>query len=300
LNILILGSEGFIGRHAVRHFLQKGFTVHGCDIVGSNSADYRYLDLSGNPKAIENLFQQTPLFACINASGNGDVGYSLKSPLSDFESNVFNVARILDAIRRYSPSCIYMHISSAAVYGNPKALPVSESALIEPLSPYGWHKWMSELICREYAQLYGVKSVILRPFSVFGPGLRKQLFWDVHRKYLSASDAIELWGTGQESRDFIYISDLVSAMEIILENGSHSGEIYNVASGTETSVQDAVSQFLSCFEKNIRLNFNQQVRAGDPLNWCADISRLKGLGFKSKVSFGDGISQVGTWLKNLS
>jgi len=300
LNILVLGSEGFIGRHIVRYFLHKGFNVFGCDLVELRSADYHYLDLSRKPEAINELFKNELFLACINASGNGDVGYSLKYPLNDFESNTYHVARLLDSIRIHSPDCIYMHISSAAVYGNPKMLPVSESATIEPLSPYGWHKWMSEIICREYAQLHKVKAVILRPFSVYGPGLKKQLFWDVHRKYLSGKDTMELWGTGQESRDFIYITDLVRAMDLVLEKGTHSGEVYNIGSGWETTVADAVGELLSCFDRNIELTFNQQVRVGDPLNWKADISLLEKLGFKSEMPFSEGIKQVGTWLNNLS
>jgi len=83
---------------------------------------------------------------------------------------------------KFNNKCKYLHISSAAVYGNPKQLPVKETDNCQPLSPYGWHKWMSELICQEYFRLYNIRSLIVRPFSVYGPGLRKQLFWDLYGK----------------------------------------------------------------------------------------------------------------------
>jgi UDP-glucose 4-epimerase len=299
MKILILGSEGFIGQHLVRYYVEQEWIVTGCDLTETKSGNYDYYKISLLSNDIDRLFEQGSFDACINAAGSGNVGYSIQFPLSDFESNVYAVTKILDSLRAHNRECTYLHISSAAVYGNPQKLPVKETDPANPLSPYGWHKWMSELLCREYTRLFGLKTVILRPFSVYGPGLRKQLFWELHQKYNLAKDHIELWGTGKESRDFIFIKDLVLAIDAVLKHGDHSGEVYNIASGRETSIEEIASSLLSCYTRKLQIKFNQQVRPGDPLNWRADISRLERLGFKPSFSTDQGIRQVAEWLNAL-
>jgi len=299
MKILILGSEGFIGQHLVRYYLKQQCRVTGCDLVETKSDDYSYYKISLLSNDTDRLFETNAFDACINAAGSGNVGYSISFPVSDFESNVYAVSKVLDSLRVHNPSCKYVHISSAAVYGNPKKLPVNEHDGINPFSPYGWHKWISELLCREYTNLFGLKTVILRPFSVYGPGLKKQLFWELYQKFSKAEDSVELWGTGMESRDFIFITDLVIAIDIILKKGDHSAAVYNVGSGYETTIQQISKEFLSCFRRKVQLTFNQQVRPGDPLNWRADISRLEQLGFTPSYSLENGIREVANWLNSL-
>lgn len=299
MKIVILGSEGFIGRHLVHYYTEQKWDVTGCDLVETKSGEYTYFKVSLLSNDLDRLFEGKSFDVCINAAGSGNVGYSINFPLSDFESNVYAVTKVLDSLRVNNLSCIYVHISSAAVYGNPVKLPVHEEDMVNPLSPYGWHKWMSELLCKEYTRLFGLKTVILRPFSVYGPGLRKQLLWELHQKYIRAKDMIELWGTGRESRDFIYIKDLVIATDIVLKRGNHSGEVYNIATGYETTIQDIALELLSCHDRKMKLNFNQQVKPGDPLNWRADISRLEQLGFQPSFSLETGIRQVANWLNGL-
>jgi nucleoside-diphosphate-sugar epimerase len=115
-------------------------------------------------------------------------------PLNDFEANCLDTFKILESIRNFSPSTKFLYISSAAVYGNPKRLPVRETDGIDPISPYGWHKYYGELMGHEYTSLYGLKTSSVRPFSVYGPGLRKQLFWDLFLKSRQ-TNKIDLFGT---------------------------------------------------------------------------------------------------------
>ncbi len=300
MKILILGSEGFIGQYLIQYYLEMKWEVTGCDLVESKSADYEYYKISLLSNDVDRLFISNSFDACINAAGSGNVGYSISFPLSDFEANVYAVSKVLDSLRIHNPTCVYAHISSAAVYGNPQKLPVNEDDTINPLSPYGWHKWMSELLCKEYTRLFGLKTVILRPFSVYGPGLKKQLFWELHQKYLKAKDSIELWGTGKESRDFLYISDLIIAIDVILQKGNHTGAVYNIGSGYDSTIQDITHKLLSSYSRKIQIKFNQKVRPGDPLNWRADISRLEQLGFKPSFSLEKGIREVANWLNSLS
>lgn len=300
MKILILGSEGFIGRHLTESATKQGWSVVGCDLIEAGATAYQYHKISLLSADLELLFSEHEYDFCINAAGSGSVPYSLTHPLSDFEANVSSVIHVLEAIRRFNPSCCYLHISSAAVYGNPGQLPIKESDPLGPLSPYGWHKKISEQLCLEYFQQFGIRSAITRPFSVYGPGLRKQLFWDVCQKLLKAQGSLELWGTGKESRDFIYVEDLVQAIWSILENGEMQAEIYNVATGVETTIEDVVRLFVEALKKDVKVIFNQKVRPGDPLHWRADISRLSDLGFSPRFSLGGGIEATAKWISAFS
>jgi UDP-glucose 4-epimerase len=300
MNVLILGSEGFIGRYLVRHYIGQNCNVTGCDQLVSGNNSYTFHKLSLLNSDLDRLFSTGSFDICIDAAGSGNVGFSLSNPLEDFEANMFAVARVLDNIRKYNPSCIFLQISSAAVYGNPAKLPVQETDSVNPLSPYGWHKLMSEMLCKEYTQVFGLKTVIVRPFSVYGPGLKKQLMWEVHQKYLQGQGTIELWGSGEETRDFIYITDLVAALDIIIKKGRHSADIYNISSGREMSILDISTLLISHFHEPPKVKFNQQTRPGDPLHWRADIGKLMNLGFAPAVVPEEGIRQMATWLNSLT
>ena len=300
-SILILGSEGFIGNWLARYFAGKGYNVSGCDIIERPIRnDYSYLKISSSGSSWKEILSKTTYDFCINAAGNGNPAVSMTHPFLDFEANTLETIKILEGIRLSKSSCKYLHLSSAAVYGNPKKLPVTEDSAPSPLSPYGWHKLMAEQLCREYAEIYGLHTIIVRPFSVYGPGLRKQLFWDIHQKMESGLSEIELWGTGNESRDFIYIDELAEAIQQIIFHSESKFELYNVGSGTETTVRDAIQQFIDSRGRNVKAVFNNKTREGDPLNWRADISKLNSIGFQPKVTLKDGLSEINNWLNRLT
>lgn len=294
-----MGSEGFIGSHVIKYLKDRGWELFGCDLYDVPTQDYRYTKISRLSPEWEEIIVSTPFDVCVNAAGSGSVPYSITHPFNDFESNAIDTMRILDYIRRHRPSCKYLHISSAAVYGNPVALPVREDAPAEPLSPYGWHKLIAEQLCYEYTEFFHLKTAIIRPFSVYGPGLHKQLFWDTYQKYLSGNGTIELWGTGRESRDFVYIEDLAQAIFCILERAPMNGEIYNIASGEETTIQEAIDLFLGFFDRPCISRFNQKVREGDPLNWRADIGKITSLEFRSAVPIREGLKRTCQWMQSL-
>jgi UDP-glucose 4-epimerase len=301
MNILVLGSEGFIGKNVVSYYLVKGYSIFGADLYDVGSQPYHYVKVSRLSPAYDELLNSYRFDVCINAAGSGSVPYSMTHPVSDFESNSLDTMRLLDGIRRYQPKCKYLHISSAAVYGSPAILPVKESAAQKPLSPYGWHKLTAELICQEFTTVFGIPTVVVRPFSVYGPGLKKQLFWDIFRKEKdSFGGSVELWGVGTESRDFIYISDLVKAFDTIIKNALFHGEVFNVASGSEVLIKDAASIFLSSLGVSNGISFNGNVREGDPQNWLADVSKLKNIGFQAETSMEEGLNKLAVWLKDQS
>ena len=293
MNIMIIGSEGFIGSNLRNYFIDKGENVFGADILEVPAgAVYTYIKVSRLSAQWEEVLAHTDFDVCINAAGSGNVSYSVTHPVIDFEANTLDVIRILDSLRKYQPSCRYLHISSAAVYGNPAELPVKESAALAPVSPYGFHKMMSEIICKEYSTLFEMAAAIIRPFSVYGIGLKKQLLWDTCKKLMS-SDDITLFGTGEETRDFIHISDFVSVIGLLLQNGSFTGTVYNVASGTETAVRDIAAVFEKQYGKKI--TFSGERKPGDPVHWKADITSIKKIGFEPKADLEQHVTEYIRW-----
>jgi len=303
MKILIFGSEGFIGSHLVSFFKTRGAEVFSADIVLKQELNYFLI----NPEIPDFAFifrsQPFPFDVCINASGAANVQLSFAHPALDFSLNAFNVYNILEALRQKNPRCKFINLSSAAVYGNPAQLPVKETDGIGPVSPYGYHKWYSELICRQFHQLYGMPALNVRIFSAYGEGLKKQLFWDVYQKALAVKgktdNSIRLFGTGNETRDFIHVTDICSALDKIVGHAQFVGEVINVASGIEIRVKDAVILFIKELGYKIQIDFGGEVKKGDPLHWRADISNVKKFGFEPGISIESGIERIAQWMKNL-
>tara|TARA_R110002095_G_scaffold211309_1_gene199350 strand:+ start:4562 stop:5425 length:864 start_codon:yes stop_codon:yes gene_type:complete len=287
MKILIIGSKGFIGSHCVEYF-SKTHDVWQCDVV-SDYVSSNYFTIDATNADFNDIFQKQIFDFCINCSGAASVPDSIKNPQRDFNLNVLNVYKQLDSIRKYNPDCKYINFSSAAVYGNPKSLPIIEDAEINPISPYGYHKRMAEKICEEFYETFKISTCSLRVFSAYGPGLQKQLFWDLNKKSLNKT--VELFGTGNESRDFIYITDLVEAVNCVILNSIFEAEILNIASGKEVIIKNVVGTFYSFFNKEIQYKFLGNKREGDPSNWKADISKIKNYGFTPKVSIDMGLKK---------
>ena len=178
MKILVVGSKGFIGSHCVDYFSQNN-EVWGCDVV----LDYNipnYISIDSVDSDFLEVFQSNKFDVCINCSGAANVPFSLEKPFNDFKLNALNVIKLLEAIRIHSPECKFITMSSAAVYGNPESLPIVENQKKEPVSPYGFHKVISELVCKEYSKFWNIKTCCLRVFSAYGPRLKKQLLWDLN------------------------------------------------------------------------------------------------------------------------
>ncbi len=293
MKVLVLGSEGFIGGHTVEYFQSLGHHVTKADIQLKEEPDYLLI----NPESQDfgALFSHAKYDVCINATGVANVQLSFSSPALDFSLNTANVYYILDGIRIHCPECKFINISSAAVYGNPSRLPIDESAAIRPVSPYGRHKAYSEQVCREFFELFNIPTISVRVFSAYGEGLRKQLFWDLYKKAAGNRGTITMFGSGSETRDFIYIKDLVHALNCVIGKGEFNGGVINVASGVETPVREAVDLFMEAFPHKAGISYLGSNKIGDPLNWRADISRLHALGFEAQYSLRQGIHNFVKW-----
>ena len=295
-NVLITGANGFIGSNLMKYFSEKGHSVTGWNRQKTDTCIA--IDMSDIPLMREKI-KALQLDIIIHCAGSADVSKSVKDPLMDYESNVTITHNLLEAVLESSqnkPRIVFL--SSAGVYGNPKSLPVTENQEYRPLSPYALHKVMCEQLCLFYHDIHNLDVKIARIFSAYGSGLRKQIFWDMHRKSRDTG-RLDMFGTGNESRDYIHISDLTKALYLLATKESDE-IVFNVAGGAETTIRFATECFADAvgIDRN-SISFNGFVREGDPLNWVADISRLQKLGFKPSKPFEEGIQEFCAWAKSL-
>ncbi len=290
---IVIGGAGFLGTYICKHLLEKDWQVvsvgrgHTTDAKLVHHAwelpDSRLSDL---------LIEQKPGL-CIHCAGRASVAMSVVDPLGDFHCNAVLTATILDTIRRSDLDCAFLTISSASVYGNPERLPIREEDFLSPVSSYGYHKYVEELLCREYATLHGLKTAALRVFSAYGAGLRRQVVWDIACKIREVQNGIiKLRGTGSESRDFVNAQDVALAVEAIISKGPLRGEAYNVAAGVEVPIRDLALKMIELSESNSTIEFDGVAPDGYAHRWHADILRLKRLGFKPRVRLEDGLREV--------
>ena len=298
MKILVIGSKGFIGCSVYNFFKQKKHEVFGCDVV-TDYVDKNYIQIDATNSDYHHIFEKINITICINCSGAASVPLSLEFPLKDFSLNTLNVFKILEAIRTYQPKCKFINLSSAAVYGNPESLPISEDAVLRPLSPYGIHKMQAEQICKSYYDYYQIPTCFVRIFSAYGNGLKKQLLWDLYTKF-SVGKTVELYGTGSETRDFIHIDDVVNALNLIIHNSTFTGEAINLANGEEHSIRFIAELYKSNLQSNQSVAFNARIKVGDPLHWKADISKLKKMGYSSTMSIEQGVKDYISWVKTLN
>ncbi len=296
--VLITGAAGFLGRYIARQFGSAGWRVVGVDTAPADSvylrpgATYHQLPLP-DPAFAELLAAERPS-TCVHCAGRASVPLSMESPDLDFRGNTVLTFDVLDALRRHVPGCRFLLLSSAAVYGNPISLPVLETQPIAPLSPYGFHKRQCELLCEEFARVFGLHTTTVRIFSAYGPGLRRQVIWDICERVLRGGK-LTLRGTGNESRDFIHAADVARALELLARLSPGKAEIYNLATGREVTIRELANEVTAFLRPETEVVFDGTVRAGDPLNWRADVSKISALGFTPAISLEQGIRTVATW-----
>ncbi|NEQ23019.1 MAG: NAD-dependent epimerase/dehydratase family protein [Microcoleus sp. SIO2G3] len=299
-SLLVTGVAGFIGRYVARHFSEQGWSVLGIDNSPpenapiANLSAYHRLQLPD--AALNGLLQEYSPQVCIHCAGRASVGLSLTDPAADFYASAALTFEILNALRLNVPSCRFIFLSSAAVYGNPESLPVSETQPSAPLSPYGFHKWQSEQLCLEFAKVYGLPTASLRIFSAYGPGLRRQVLWDICQKVIT-QNSLTLQGTGKESRDFIHALDIARALGVVATSAPMQGEVYNLGSGQEIAIVQLTNMVLEALDADCSPEFDGVVPAGTPLNWQADISKLQALGFTPSVALERSVKTFANWCR---
>jgi UDP-glucose 4-epimerase len=298
--VLITGVGGFIGRYVARHFTEQGWSVIGTDNSPPENAPLAnlnaYHQLRLPAPSLANLLHEYAPQVCIHCAGRASVGLSVADPTADFYSNTLLTLEMLDALRVHASKCRFIFLSSAAVYGNPQSLPISEEQPTQPLSPYGFHKLQGEQLCLEFSKIYGMSTASVRIFSAYGPGLRRQVMWDICQKAI-LQNSVDLQGTGQESRDFIHALDIAKALLLIATKAPMHGEVYNLATGEEVTIEVLASKILTSLEYRNPPHFDGIVPVGNPLNWQADITRLQALGFSPTVPLDLGLKTFTNWCR---
>ena len=281
MRILITGISGFIGGSFGRYAAEAGHTVMGAGRSREAGKHWHglYTGLD-DPGDVADLIRDFLPDVLVQAAGSASVGASLENPLHDFRGSVQTCAEFLDAVRRSGRNPLVVIPSSAAVYGNPAFLPVSEEASLQPISPYGFHKAASELLAREFSKCFGLKIMICRFFSVFGPAQRRLLVWELYQQLAGPEQTTWLAGTGEETRDFLHIEDLTTALLGLIENSPAAAReclVVNIASGTETSVLTLAETLRDLVAPEKQISCRGHLRENDPLRWWADTDRLQTL-----------------------
>ncbi|MHB8120728.1 MAG: NAD-dependent epimerase/dehydratase family protein [Desulfuromonadaceae bacterium] len=298
------GAGGFLGSHIAHYF---GAAGHAIAAVGRFNTTPAFASLYPNlwklcgmtlPDArfIEVIKEFKPDLL-VHCAGTASVGDSVLDPYGDFQRTVEVCAFTLEAVRKHVPDCRFILLSSAAVYGNPQQLPISEDAPCKPVSPYGYHKLMCESLVEEYSQLHGLNTTILRIFSAYGERLSKQVVYDLCCKFSDpSSEYLEVFGTGEETRDFIHAIDVAKAIECVYR--SKSSGVFNIGSGCQMSVDHLVQLLKNIFSSTKTTHYTNSTRIGDPIRWQADIAKLHSIGFYPTIKFEIGAKKYVEWFQS--
>lgn len=292
----ITGARGFIGSHLARHLSADGWTVGGLDVAGWDgvNGEFSFRHSGGvSLRSLENLGAVHGLpDAIFHLAGGSSVGASLAEPLRDFENTVGTTAALMEDVRKTCPGTSVVCVSSGAVYGPGHAGPIPESARPAPCSPYGHHKLMMETLCRSYAQAFELRIAIVRPFSVYGPGLRKQLLWDLCERLRRSETPIELGGHGGERRDWLHVTDVARLLAMSARLAGPSCPVVNGGTGVGTTVREVTRMVADIWGSRAPICFSGVKRAGDPESMVADTSVASALGFAPRIPLLEGIQET--------
>jgi len=298
-NVLITGAYGFIGRHLARHYAGAGASVvgighgtwsreqwqrwglaewHAADVTRDSLRTY-----GGSPDVI------------VHCAGGGSVAYSLDRPYEDFERSAVTAAAVLEFARVHAPSARLVLPSSAGVYGATRASSIPESTVQRPVSPYGLHKQVAESLFRSHGRQYGLRTAIVRLFSVYGSGLRKQLLWDACNRDPVAGRPFH--GTGNEQRDWLHVRDAAALLAIAAERASTRCPAVNGGTGAGVTVRDMLEHLWSCLERPGAPAFSGAARKGDPARYVADVARAQAWGWRAEVAWRDGVAEYARWFR---
>ncbi len=268
-------------RHGITHWLNGDIT----------STNLRTLQRAGGTPDV-----------IFHFAGGSSVGASLAQPREDFFRTAATTAELLEWIRLEAPGTQLVAVSSAAVYGSAFMGPIPEGAIGTPYSPYGHHKSMMEGLCRSYGSSFGVRAVVARLFSVYGPGLRKQLLWDACSRLAAGAVELKLGGTGDELRDWTDVRDVVRALEAVAPLAGEQVPTVNVGTGVAVSVCQITSRLAKCWVgepgKPIPLSFDGRSRPGDPFSLVSAPGALQALGFRFEVDWRSGIAGYVQWFRS--
>jgi UDP-glucose 4-epimerase len=230
-------------------------------------------------------------------AANASVPYSIEHPEYDFETNAggtFNVCRaaIAHSVRKL------INASSAAVYGEPRYIPVDEKHPLEPVSPYGASKVAGEKVGLVFARTFGLNFSVIRIYNTYGPRQSRYVIHDFIRKLQLDSSRLEVLGDGSQIRDYSHISDTIEAFLLVGQSEKTQGEVYNISGGRPISIADLAQLVVRLWGQSpTEIEFTGQSWPGDIKRLIGDISKIRDLGFEPRMDLERGIQDMITWFR---
>ena len=335
MNILITGTAGFIGNSLANRLLEQGHSVYGIDSIndyydvslkldrlrtsgivhpepGKATRSEKYeqytfcqTDLC-DTAALNELFASERFDCVVNLAAQAGVRYSLTHPESYIQSNIAGFANLLETCKRHHQEKI-VYASSSSVYGNNASVPFEETDRVDhPVSLYAASKKSNELMAYTYSQLYQIKTIGLRFFTVYGPWGRPDMAPMLFARSIQENKTIRVFNNGKLSRDFTYIDDIVTGIEKIVTTPGIRREdvpgvpatIYNIGHGSPVRLMDFIHELEKNMGKEARKEF-VGMQAGDVYQTWADTSRLQAdYGYTPGISLETGITRFIEWFKN--
>lgn len=296
---LVVGGAGFIGSGVVRILRDQGVQTTVIDDLSSGferEVDGAELIVADIREArLEEILRERQIDAVFHLANAAYVPPSLQWPIDDLQRNAVSTLAVLEAVRRIEKRVIVVYASSAAVYGEAQHMPMREDHPIQPKAPYGVSKFASEQYVRLYSNLYAIPSLSLRLFSIYGPGQRKQVVYDLINRAFGGEDPLTILGSPDVSRDLVFVDDAARAFVTLALAAPARGEAYNIASGSPTTLATLASTLLSATALSVPVRFTGEVRPGDPLHWEGDPARARALGVRCETPLSDGLRRTATW-----
>lgn len=311
--VLVTGAAGFIGSHLVDRFLREGYDVVGLDnFSGSRSENLAFLEvhprksafrfIEGDIRHLEVCREAVSGCAYVShQAALGSVPRSVKEPVLYHENNITGTLNMLLAAKE---ACVqrFVFASSSSVYGDTPTLPKHEEMPPAPLSPYAVSKLTGEAYCHAFYSAYGLPTLALRYFNVFGPRQNPHSeYAAVIPKFVKAcrtNSPITIYGDGEQTRDFTFVDNVVSANLLGFTcPESLLGKAVNVGCGERISVKALATQIHTriCGGSSDAVITHVPSREGDIRDSLAAIDRLHTLGLHDPVSLGSGLSQTISW-----
>ncbi len=307
---IVTGAAGFIGSNLSKRLLEEGHSVLGIDSFEDHYPRWiKEKNLAGLKKYPEFKFVEDSLIELDLKYMVKEVDYvfhqaaqpGVRGSFGQFFSiyvrnNIAATQRLLEASKE-SRIKKFIFASSSSVYGNTPALPATEESMLVPYSPYGVTKMAAEQLLKVYNDNFGVPSVSLRYFTVYGHGQRPDMAFHKFIKAILEDKPIPLYGDGKQTRDFTCVSDIVDAN--ILAMSAPSGMVFNIGGGTRIGLLDVIAMIGNLMAASPRIDFQSSQR-GDVKDTWSDLTRAKEkLGYSPKVSLEQGLLQEIEYIKQL-
>ncbi len=296
---LVTGAHGFLGRHVARGLAAAGWRVFGLGHGQWDEPAWRAWGLSSwtpgdvTRATLERLGADPALI--VHCAGGGSVGHSFARPGDDFHRTVTTTVEVLEYIHECQPDCVLVYPSSAAVYGRVERLPITEQTPGNLVSPYGLHKRMAEdaVIC--HAHNFAIRAAIVRFFSLYGPELRKQLFWDACERLRKGER--RFFGSGEEIRDWLHVGDAVELLRLAADHASTECPVVNGGFGEGIRVREALRLLCEAHAMDGQPEFGGTPKRGDPDHYVADIQRARAWGWQPRIPLRQGLAEYVDWYR---